>query len=227
MGYFTETMVLIESKKEARYYLSTSKGGDPIKEYRNPKYLLRMYAASKGIRDGEGCLFIDNSTSKLLDDVLYMYKDNGFIKVLVASGPFSKLLNKYNIPVKELDKGGRKDREEVFKKALSLLKSSIPSKIKSSGEFYSSSSNLSGDDKESHDDFVDGVSNYVTIFYASLWDIDKNARTNAGSDEHISTIWNPLDNCLSEINKKLPNGYKLAYDGGDWDDIDISLQYSK
>ena len=147
MGYFTETMLLFESKNDLKYYLSATKGGEVIEEYKDPKYLLRIYAASKGIRRGDGCLFIDDSTSKLLDDVLYMYKDNGFIKVLVASGTFGKLLKKYNIPVKEMDKSGRKDREEIFKKALSLLKSTLPSKIKSKGEFFSSSSNLSGDDE--------------------------------------------------------------------------------
>ena len=104
-----------------------------------------------------------------------------------------------------------------------MLRSKLPSNIKSKGKFYSANDD---DEKEFYNDFINSISNSTSLFYASLWDIDKEARTNEHEGKNNSTIWEPLSKCVKDVSKELPKGYKVTFDGGDWDDILIDIVYS-
>lgn len=215
----------LKDKYAMEYYVSSRRDGKPNTPcYGKSEYALLHYAYKNGIRNGEkNTIFVDDSNRKALNNTIYIYGKNKVNTKLIKSGTLESLCKSHNIKIKEIDKSCYKERSDVFNKALSELKSSLPANIKSKGKFYSKSNSK---DKELYDDFVNGISNDAFIFYASLWDIDKEARTHEHEGANNNTIWEPLVKCMNAVSKKLPNGYRIC-NSGDWDDIMLSVECSK
>lgn len=111
-----------------------------------------------------------------------------------------------------------KNREKVLKDVIKLFKSTLNPTIKKHTDFKIIED---GNDK---DDFLNGRNDVVYIAHINAWDIVPNAR----ADFDAVTEWNNIlyDNCKS-VNKKLPKGFSINCDGGDWDDWLVKLVCSK
>lgn len=213
-----------ERKRNTSYYLSAELNGKPKATYNSPEVAIVFYAYNKGIRHGDfKTIFINDSNRKALGNKVYLYKEYNSNSKLIKSGTFESLCKSYGIGIKEVDTSNADDRKKAYAKAQSLLRSKLPSNIKSKGKFYSANDE---DEKEFYNDFINGISNSASLFYASLWDIDKEARTHEHEGKNNFTIWDPLSKCVKDVSKELPKGYKVTFDGGDWDDILIDIVYS-
>ena len=215
----------MKAKSDMEYYITAKQGGRIIgSRYNKPVYALLNYAYGNGIHHGESdVIFVDDSNRKALSNAICIYGKSKTDTKLIKSGTLESLCKSYGIKVKEIDKSISKERLEVIKKATSELRSKLPNIVKSKGKFIYNGSTLKDQIyKEDYDDFINGVSNSATVFYVSLWDIDKEARTNEREGLHDKTIWEPLNKCLSDVSNALPKGYSVE-NVGDWDDIFIGI----
>lgn len=104
-----------------------------------------------------------------------------------------------------------KDRNKVLKDTIKFTKSILDPSIKKHTKF------IYEDDKNN---FLNGDDNRIFIAHINAWDIIPNARTES---EKVGEIFIILRNNCKDIQKKLPKGYNISCDGGDWDDWLIEL----
>ena len=106
---------------------------------------------------------------------------------------------------------------KVYNTAVSLLKKEMkPYPAFSKGSFKKD---------EDYKGFINDTEEYTMIYYCSLWDaIKHHPRTPEGGMEADNEVWIPLRKILENVNKKLPKGYNVTADYGDWDDIAIHLE---
>ena len=186
--------------------------------YKTPKDAIVGYASILNIKAEKGVLLYTDKSS--LKDNVKLFKYNKKKKTdIIFDGTYEELCEKYGIKLKPFDKSKLKDRDKVYKQAQSLLKKEL-SKYPMLKKIDASN------DKDEYDKFISGMEDYVGIYYSSLWDLVKNARSPEGVQLADEEIWKPLIEILKDINDKLPDGYEIVIDNGDWDDISIDLQHT-
>lgn len=186
--------------------------------YKTPKDAIVGYASVLQIKAEKGILLYTDKSS--LKDNVKLFKYNKKKKTdIIFDGTYEELCEKYGIKLKPFDKSKLKDRDKVYKQAQSLLKKELSkySMLKKIDTY---------NDKDEYDKFIAGLEDYVGIYYSSLWDLVKNARSPEGLQLADEEIWKPLREILKDINDKLPDGYEIVIDNGDWDDISIDLQHN-
>ena len=210
--------------REYAYYISDKEiFKQPKYGYSDIKFALCNYAYyTLNINKSEkNTLIVSNSNKSNLNKHVYAYKFNKNSTKLVEDDTFENLCKKHNINIKEMDDSKLSDRKKVYNQALKLFKDELKNNkdIISKGKwgYY---------EKDDYDDFIDGRKNYTDIYSCDLWKLDPQARTNYGSEEQNTKIWDPIINAIKVVNDKLPKGYKIESDG-DWDDIYIVLYHNE
>lgn len=210
--------------REYAYYISDKEiSKQPKYGYSDIKFALCNYAYyTLNINKSEkNTLIVSNSNKSNLNKHVYTYKFNKNSTKLVEDDTFENLCKKHNINIKEMDDSKLSDRKKVYNQALKLFKDELKNNkdIISKGKwgYY---------EKDDYDDFIDGRKNYTDIYSCDLWKLDPQARTNYGSEEQNTKIWDPIINAIKVVNDKLPKGYKIESDG-DWDDIYIVLYHNE
>lgn len=187
----------------------------------NEKMALSSFAYYRlNIRNAEkNTLLYTNSNKSKLNTNIYLYKFNKDNLELVYKGSFEDACKKYKMTIKPMNESKLKDRDKIYKDALSLAKQELSkySKLKSAVR-------IKPIDDE-YDNFINGVDDTITIFYGDLWKAIPNARSDEGQELATELIYNPMGEIMKTINSKLPKNYKVD-NHGDWDDIDLTLVYS-
>lgn len=204
-------------------YIITDKEINKIPNYgyKDEKIALSQYAYyTLKINNAEKNTLIYNNNTDINKNV-YLYKFNKYKIKLIYNGSFDNLCKKYNIKTKSMDETKLKEREKIYKQTVSLIKRELNKykELKSKANFKF--------DKENYNNFINGTDNYVSIFYCSIWDLVPNPRSTDQEDvEYRNKIgYEPIQNIINTLNPKLPKEYELTSDG-DWDDLDISLNYN-
>ena len=213
----------IKNIKTDTSYVVSDEEIDKIPDYgdKNEKIALSSYAYYKlGINNAEKNTLIYNSNTNINKNV-YLYKFNKSKIKLIYNGPFDKLCKKYGIKMKPMNETKLKDREKVYKQTLSLVKQELNKykELKAKADFESG--------KENYNNFINGLDNYITIFYCEVWDVAPRPRSNDPEDvEYTNKVaYEPIQNIINTVNSKLPKDYKLD-SWGDWDDLDLTLFYN-
>lgn len=213
----------IKNIKTDTSYVVSDKEINKIPNYgdKNEKMALSTYAYYKlGINNAEKNTLLYNSNSNINKNV-YLYKFNKSKIKLIYNGPFDKLCKKYGIKMKPMNETKLKDREKVYKQTVSLVKQELNKykELKAKADFESG--------KENYNNFINGLDNYITIFYCEVWDVAPRPRSNDPEDvEYTNKVaYEPIQNIINTVNSKLPKDYKLD-SWGDWDDLDLTLFYN-
>lgn len=213
----------IKNIKTDTSYVVSDEEIDKIPDYgdKNEKMALSTYAYYKlGINNAEKNTLLYNSNTNINKNV-YLYKFNKSKIKLIYNGPFDKLCKKYAIKMKPMNESKLKDREKVYKQTVSLVKQELNKykELKAKADFEWG--------KENYNNFINGLDNYITIFYCEVWDVAPKPRSNDPEDvEYTNKVaYEPIQNIINTVNSKLPKDYKLD-SWGDWDDLDLTLFYN-
>lgn len=187
-------------------------------------------------------LIIPKKYEKNLDKDFYLYKcklNKGFSgndkkygvlsddKTIIVGSEKDTLRNfikKYHISIEVEDtKDGSDDRAKVLKLAIGVFEKelrSIKSKYPIKNSIYIRSKSDIEEDKE---DFIDGVSNYISIGSYDLWKFTSKAR----DEEENEKFWKYSNEFQSNVNKELSKYNASIKAEGDWDDGFYDLHMKK
>ena len=187
--------------------------------YKNPKDAVVAYAKVLKIKSAEKGVLLYKDKSVLKEKVK-LYKFNKKKEThIIFDGTYEELCEKYNIELKPLDDSKIKDRDKVYKQTVSLVKKEL-----SKYPIFKKGGIVDNDDE--YDSYISGMDNYIEIYYASLFDLVKNPRSDEGREIADKEVWKPLNKIIKSVNDKLPKGYRVTAEYGDWDDVSIDLEHN-
>ena len=148
-------------------------------------------------------LYTDDS---ILNKKVYINKIGKYDITTEDDGKYKDLCNKYDITLKPVSKTAIKNRDKVFKKALSLVKIELNKykELKAAVELNPKSNDYKG--------FINGSESYITLFYLDMFKLTNNPKDL--SDPTLERIaFDPINDIVKKVNKQLPKGYKVDTDG--------------